>query len=169
MKTVRAEQFAALMQRLAEAWSDQNAAAALACFTPDAIYMEPPDIQLYQGHAQLQPYFGALTPDAIYMEPPDIQLYQGHAQLQPYFGALKPGTFMVWHHLAFDPATQVGLGEFSFGMTGRPTATHGVAVVDMRDGRIAFWREYHRRGPAAFDTFLACNGKSWQWHIDNYP
>lgn len=50
--------FVALMQRLARAWSEQDTGAALACFTADAVYMEPPDIQLYEGHDQLGPYFG---------------------------------------------------------------------------------------------------------------
>ena len=49
------------------------------------------------------------------------------------------------------------------------TADHGVAVVDVRDERIAFWREYQRKGPVAFADFFAVEGKTWQWHIGNYP
>jgi ketosteroid isomerase-like protein len=129
------------MDELAWAWSQQDTQAALACFTEDALYIEPPDVQFYQGHEQLR----------------------------AYFGALKPGTFMRFHQLWFDEAQQVGAGEFSFGMTGKATADHGVIVVELRDGRIAFWREYQRTGPSAFPDFIATTGKTWRWHIGNYP
>ena len=35
-----------LLERLATAWSKQDTELALSCFTEDAVYMEPPDIQL---------------------------------------------------------------------------------------------------------------------------
>jgi ketosteroid isomerase-like protein len=129
------------MQRLANAWSTQNTDLGLACFAEDAVYMEPPDIQIYRGHAQLR----------------------------PYFAALKPGTIMEWHTLMFDEATQTGAGEYTFGMAGKPLADHGVAVVVIENGVIAFWREYQRKGPQLFAQFLAVEGKDWQWHIGNYP
>jgi hypothetical protein len=129
------------MEQLAHAWTQQDTELALACFTPDAVYIEPPDIQHYQGHEQLRPYFVALT----------------------------PGMFMHFHHLWFDVLNQMGAGEYSFGMTGKVTADHGVVVTELRDGRIAFWREYRRQGPSAFSDFIATAGKTWQWHIGNYP
>ena len=76
-----------MMNRLADGWSQQNTDEALACFTGDAIYMEPPDIQFYKGHSELR----------------------------PYFAALKPGTFMRFQNLWFDEARQIGAGEYSFG------------------------------------------------------
>jgi hypothetical protein len=109
------------------------------------------------------------TLDAIYTEPPDIQYFAGQEQLRAYFGALKPGTSMVFQHLWFDESTQTGVGEFSFGIWGREQATHGVCVVELRGGQIARWREYQRRGPFAFAEFIATEGKTWQWHIGNYP
>jgi ketosteroid isomerase-like protein len=129
------------MTRLAQAWEAQNTPAALECFTPDAVYMEPPDAQLYVGHDQLR----------------------------AYFGALKPGTQMQFHALWFDEAAQSGAGEFSFGVAGKERADHGVVVVVLRDDRIATWREYHRKGPADFAAFSSSEGKTWQWHIGNYP
>lgn len=135
------QQFTDLMRTLAAAWGRQDTEAALACFAEDAVYMEPPDIQLYTGHDQLR----------------------------PYFAALKPGTYLRFHQLWFNQATQAGVGEFSFGMAGRPTADHGVIVVELRAGKIAFWREYQRKGPAPFEQFVAVEGKAWQWHIGNYP
>jgi ketosteroid isomerase-like protein len=138
---VTAAEFRELLERLARAWSTQDTELGLSCFHEDAVYMEPPDLQLFLGHDQLRPYFAALT----------------------------PGTFMRFEVIAFDETAQVGAGEYTFGSEEDAIADHGVAVVDVRDGRIAFWREYQRKGPAAFDSFVATEGKSWQWHIGNYP
>jgi uncharacterized protein (TIGR02246 family) len=135
------ESFRALMERLARAWSTQDTELGLSCFTEDAVYTEPPDIQLYVGREQLRPYFAALT----------------------------PGTFMRFHTVAFDEVSQRGFGEYSFGHARSTTADHGVAVVAVRDDRIATWREYQRKGPSDFAEFRAIEGKAWQWHIGNYP
>jgi hypothetical protein len=133
------EQFETLMARIAEGWSRQDVELALSAFAPDAVYMEPPDIQLYVGHTQLR----------------------------PYFAAVEPGTRMVWHSLWFDPERQAGAGEFTFGSPG--DATHGVALVELRNGRIALWHEYQRAGPVERKDFLARGGKRWKWTIENYP
>lgn len=129
------------MERLAHAWSTQDTDLGLSCFTQSAVYMEPPDVQLFVGHEQLRPYFASLT----------------------------PGTFMRSHTLAFDESAQRGAGEFSFGSEGEGTADHGVAIVEIEVGLIRVWREYVRKGPASFDDFTATEGKTWQWHIGNYP
>jgi ketosteroid isomerase-like protein len=138
---ISTQQFEALMERLARAWSEQDTEAGVACFTEDALYREPPDIQLYIGHDQLRPYFAALT----------------------------PGTYMRFHHLWFNEATQGGAGEYSFGSEGDRVVDHGVAVVEIRDGRIASWREYQRKGTPDFEAFISPEGKTWQWTIANYP
>jgi ketosteroid isomerase-like protein len=138
---IKESAFRELMNRLADGWSRQNTEQALSCFTEDAVYMEPPNIQFYEGHIQLR----------------------------PYFAALKPGTFMRFHNLWFDESRQVGVGEYSFGESGATTADHGVVVVELRDGRIAFWREYQQKGPVSFDRFLDKNEKEWKWTIRNYP
>jgi hypothetical protein len=130
--------FRALLQRLADAWQTQNTQAGLDCFTADAIYMEPPDLQLVVGHDELR----------------------------PYFEALEPGTFMRWQHISFDEASQTGVGEFVFGEEGYAMADHGVCVVEVRDGRIGHWREYIRKGPADRTAFLALEGKDWKWRPD---
>lgn len=133
--------FLALAQRLADAWMELDADRAVACFTEDAVYMEPPDVQLFVGHDQLRAYFAALT----------------------------EGTTMELHHVWFDMESQTGALEFSFGSTEQPTAVHGVAVAVIRDGAIAEWREYQRRGAAPFREFVATEGKDWEWTIANYP
>jgi hypothetical protein len=129
------------MSQLAQSWSTQNTDAALSCFTMDAIYMEPPNMQLYLGHEQLR----------------------------PYFAALKPGTYMTFHNLCFNETTQVGMGEYSFGMKDKTVADVGVVVVHIENGKITQWREYQRKGSADFATFIAHEGKVFQWHIGNYP
>jgi hypothetical protein len=140
-KHLNAAAFREMMNRLADGWSQQNTDQALACFTEDAIYIEPPDIQFYKGHSELQ----------------------------PYFAALKPGTFMRFHNLWLDEGRQIGAGEYSFGGANERTADHGVVVVELRDGRIAFWREYQQKGPALFGRFLDTKDKRWRWTIENYP
>ena len=135
------QQFATLMERLARAWGEQDTEAAVACFTPEAVYMEPPDIQLYAGHDQLR----------------------------AYFGALEKGTYLTYHNLWFEEANQVGCVEFSFGVAGQASADHGIIVIELQNGLISLWREYVRKGPSDFQAFTARDGKSWQWHIGNYP
>lgn len=134
-------EFADLMNQLAAAWASPDADLAAECFTDDAIYMEPPDQQLFVGREQIA----------------------------AYFSPLRPGTYLRFQHLWFDEDTGVGAVEFSFGVEGRETADHGVAVVSVRDGRISVWREYHRKGPADFEEFVATGSKEWVWHIGNYP
>ena len=48
------------------------------------------------------------TEDAVYTEPPDIQLYVGHDELGPYFAALTPGTSMRFHAIALDAENNKG-------------------------------------------------------------
>lgn len=107
--------------------------------------------------------------DAIYIEPPDVQLFRGTEQLSAYFGAVSPGTFLRLHHVWFDEESQTGAAEFTFGVEGREEATTGIFVVELVDDLIRTWREYHTRGPADFDAFTSTEGKQWEWHIGNYP
>ena len=134
-------EFANLTQQVADAWTQRNTEAALACFTTDAVYYQPPDEQFYQGHAQLK----------------------------PYFDALKEGTFMRIHHTWFDEASQRGAIEFTFGNTATDTGVSGVVVITVKDGKIAEWREYFIAGPLDFKEFSSTEGKEWKWHIGNYP
>lgn len=139
--TINNISFSELMNRLATAWGTQNTDLALSCFCDDAIYMQPPDIQVYIGHDQLRAYFGALT----------------------------AGTYLRYHHIWFDETKQVGCVEFTFGIEGKPKADTGIIVITLRDGLIAHWREYFQKGSANFAEFIGVDGKEWQWHIGNYP
>lgn len=130
--------FVALMNRVAEGWRTNNTDLALSAFTEDAVYMEPPDLHLFRGHTELR----------------------------RFFDAVNPGSSMVWHRLWFDEESRIGAGEYTFHNRGRTTAAHGVAVVEIRDGKIAVWREYQRRGVIDFQEFLKIDGKQWKWTVD---
>ncbi len=136
---INESEYRQLMNNIARGWSTQNTDLALSSFDEDAIYMEPPDIQYYRGHEQLRPYFDELT--------------DRHQ--------------MIFHQLWFDSETQSGAGEYTFG-TGKDTSDVGVVVVELKEGKIKFWREYQRKGPTDFERFLSIE-KSWEWHIGNYP
>jgi hypothetical protein len=119
--------FELLLEGLADAWNRGDARAAADCFTPDAIYVEPPQKQVYRGRDSLFRFFGG---DA------------GRA------GAMS----MSWHRFAFDPTLQAGMAEFTFRYG---TQVHGVVVVDTRDRLISQWREYWYASELAFDEFVA--------------
>lgn len=133
--------FRDLVSRVADNWAALNAAGAADCFTADAVYMEPPDRQLFRGKEELL----------------------------AYFSPLEPGTYLEIDSIWFDEAAQSGAIEFSFGVAGRPNADHGVAILQIQGGLISSWREYQRPGPAGFDDFTAIDGKDWEWHAGNYP
>jgi hypothetical protein len=98
-----------------------------------------------------------------------VQLFVGHKQLRAYFEALEAGTFLRYENLWFDEESQTGAAEFAFGLQGQDVVDRGAIVVVVHDGVITHWREYHRKGPADFNEFVATEGKTWQWHIGNYP
>jgi uncharacterized protein (TIGR02246 family) len=140
-RTFDRDDFERLIRALADAWAANDADTGAALFTADAVYMEPPDEQLFVGPEELR----------------------------RYFGPLEPGTYLDLHHVSFDPATAVGAVEFSFGVRGRGRASHGVAIVRVDDGRIASWREVQVQGPESFAEHTAVEGKTWRWHAGNYP
>lgn len=119
--------FRALLQTVADAWNRGDPRAAADCFAPDAIYMEPPDAQRYDGREALFAFF------------------RGD-------GSRARAMSMTWHHAAYDPDRGLGFGEYTFSLPGRFTA-HGVAVVTIRDGLIATWREYQYRSDLPFEGF----------------
>jgi ketosteroid isomerase-like protein len=78
-------EFVNLMETLAESWNAGDSRRALECFTPDAVYMEPPDEQRYEGRDELFDFFGR-------DDPPPMQL--------------------TWHHLVVDG--DVGVAEYTY-------------------------------------------------------
>ena len=88
--------------------------------------------------------------DSVYAEPPG-ELYQ-------FFGGDKPpqpAMSMEWHHLVFDPETQIGTGEYTFQMKERH---HGIVIVKLKDGLIASWREYQYQSSLSWREFAGESG-----------
>lgn len=124
---VDAEGFRRLLRAVAEAWNEGDTKAALACFTEDAKYTEPPDAQHYAGRQALNEFFGGEDP---------------------------PSMRMLWHTIVFDEAQQLGAGEYTFHAT---NTYHGVAMIRLRDDLIANWREYQHRSDLGWEDFTALN------------
>src|SRR5262245_46837953 len=101
-------EFTELLQRLSDGWNKGEARQAADCFTPDALYTEPPDKQYYSGRDRLYQFFGGDDGRAGQMN-------------------------MVWHHIVFDEESQIGAGEFTFTYG---DAVHGVTMIKVRDGLI---------------------------------
>jgi hypothetical protein len=50
------QDFERLMQTVSDSWNEGNARKAADCFSEDAIYVEPPDKQLYHGREELMSF-----------------------------------------------------------------------------------------------------------------
>jgi hypothetical protein len=125
-----ASHFTMLLDEVAAGWNAGDARRAAACFTGDAVYSAAGDSAARRGRHALYDFFG------------------GEA------GRPAP-MFMTWHHRAFDPTAQLGFGEYTFGYAGYQA--HGVTVVQLRQGRIARWREYELASPASWAEFTRAN------------
>ncbi len=106
--------FEKLLATVAAGWNTNNARMAADCFTEDALYSSPPGENIRKGRQALFEFFGGA---------------QGRPQPMS----------MLWHHIVFDPAQQIGAGEYTFTYRIR---THGVAMIRVVNGKIANWREY---------------------------
>lgn len=93
----------------------------------------------------------------MYSSPPDPMIRKGRQALFEFFGGekgrLKPVS-MLWHHLIFDNATQIGAGEFTFTYQIR---THGMVILQIKNGKIANWREYEVESPMNWEQLVGEN------------
>ena len=121
--------FQLLMQTVADGWYEGNARKAADCFSEEAIYVEPPENQLYHGRAELYEFFGGDSGTDVPMK-------------------------MTWHHLAFNEEEQIGFGEYTFEMHRR---YHGIVVVNVEEGLIKGWREYQYRTELNWNEFTSHN------------
>lgn len=121
-------QFESLMNTVAAGWNEGDARKAADCYTEDALYVEPPDKQVYRGRAALYEFFRGVKP--------------------------APPTRMVWHHLAFDAESQTGFGEYTFHGGSR---YHGIVIVRLRDSKISHWREYQYKSDLPWEEFVREN------------
>jgi hypothetical protein len=128
-RQITRSEFVQLLESLADAWNQGDAARAANCFTPDALYTEPPDRQYYAGREALYRFFGG--PNG------------------------RPGQMqMLWHHVIFDEERQLGAGEFTFSYG---ETVHGVTMIKVRDGLISNWREYWYASPLSWEAFTEKN------------
>ena len=126
---ISSSEFERLMQTIADSWNEGNAQKAANCFSENAVYVEPPDKQVYHGRNELYEFFGG---DAG----PEIPMH------------------MTWHHLAFNEEEQIGFGEYTFQMHGR---YHGIVVVKIEAGLIKCWREYQYPSDLNWEEFTSHN------------
>src|SRR5687767_10942548 len=84
-----AADFHAILDTVAAAWNTGRGARAAECFTEDALYLEPPDRQLYRGRAALIAFFQASA-------------------------SVPQADRMTWHVRAFDAQRQTGLAEYTY-------------------------------------------------------
>jgi len=126
---ISTDEFDRLMQSIADGWNEGDARKAADCFSEDAIYVEPPDKQLYRGRAELYEFFGGDSGTDIPMK-------------------------MTWHHLAFNEEDQIGFGEYTFEMHGR---YHGIVVVKIESGVVKYWREYQYQTGLNWEDFTSHN------------
>jgi hypothetical protein len=129
-KNITSAQFRDHMQQLADAWNRGNARAAADLFAKGALYSSAPNSEAREGRQALFEWFGGTH------------------------GRPKPMQ-MVWHHLVFDEETQIGAGEYTFIYEVR---THGMALIRLRDGKIANWREYEVESPLDWEAMVGKNG-----------
>ena len=117
------------MQTIADGWNEGDSRKSADCFTENAVYMEPPDAQVYQGREALFEFFGGSGQPAM------------------------PGR-MTWHHLLFDETAQTGAGEYTYQGKNR---FHGIAIVKLQEGRISHWREYQRLATQTWAEFVGAS------------
>jgi SnoaL-like domain len=118
--------FQEVLDRVAAGWNSNRAELAASCFTEGAVYLEPPDRQLYRGRAALKEFFAASIAPAR-------------------------SDRMRWHAVAFDPVRQVGFGEYTY--RGRQNY-HGVVVLHLEGGLIRSWREYQYPSTLEWEDFV---------------
>ena len=122
--------FEDLMNTVSAGWNTGNSKLAADCFSEYAVYIEPPNRQLYISRDSLFEFFGGSEGRSIPMK-------------------------MTWHHLIFDEDEQKGTGEYTFEYKGR--LTHGIVIIKINNRKIYRWREYQYRSKIDWLNFI---GKS---------
>jgi ketosteroid isomerase-like protein len=128
-KTLTSAEFCNHMKRLADAWNRGDARVAADLFAEDAPCSSPPNSKVHDSRQELFEWLGG-----------------DHGRPKPMQ--------MVWHHLVFDEEQQIRAGEYTFTYGMR---THGMALIRLRDGKIANWREYEIDSPLDWDVLVGKN------------
>jgi SnoaL-like domain len=119
--------FRAMLDSVAAGWNSGRSNLAANCFAEKAVYVEPPDRQLYRGRPAIREFFAA--------------------SVQP----ARPDRIR-WHAVAFDSVSQIGFGEYTY--RGQRN-NHGIVVVHLEAGLIRYWREYQYGSPLSWEDFVA--------------
>jgi uncharacterized protein len=113
-----------VIEVLLKGLADKDLAAVASLYAEDSVVRQPfakPEIVL-TGRAQIEQFLGGLAEAPITLSPRDIQV-----------------------HLTADP--EVVVGEWDNDMTrttdGATASMHNIAVFCVRDGQIAWSRDYH--------------------------
>ncbi|MBL4618784.1 MAG: nuclear transport factor 2 family protein [Marinicaulis sp.] len=130
LTTFGQKEFETLLNEVSEGWNNNDAARAAAAFSPNAIYSEPPDKQLFIGRKALFEFFGGDNGRDVNMN-------------------------MTWHHIVYNPETLIGAAEWTFIYQGE--AAHGMVSIKVEDGLITNWREYFYESPLEWDAFQGSN------------
>ncbi len=120
--------FQSVMETVADGWNRGDAKSAASCFAENAIYSGPPS-PAHRGRKALDEFFGGAKGRELPMR-------------------------MTWHHLIFDPAQQIGVGEYTFQYK---VQTHGLVIVRMSKGLILNWREYEVESTLPWEQFVGDN------------
>lgn len=120
--------FQSVMETVADGWNRGDAKSAASCFADNATYSGPPS-PAHRGRKALYEFFGGAKGRELPMR-------------------------MTWHHLIFDPAQQIGVGEYTFQYK---VQTHGLVIVRMAKGLILNWREYEVESPLPWEQFVGDN------------
>ncbi len=126
--TLDTEGFQSVMRTVADGWNRGDAEEAASCFAENAIYSGPPSPPR-RGRAALYEFFGGAQGRELPMH-------------------------MTWHHLVFDPAQQIGAGEYTFQYK---VQTPGLVIVRVSNGLILNWREYESESPLPWEQFVGDN------------
>jgi hypothetical protein len=103
-------EFEQLLNKVSKGWSEGNAQLAADSFHEDAVYIEPPDKQLYIGRSELFEFFGG---------------DKGRSNSMT----------MEWHNIIFNSEKQMGTGEYTFGYKGK--LTHGIVIIQIKNEKIS--------------------------------
>jgi len=120
--------FQSVMETVADGWNRGDAKSAASCFVENAVYSGPPS-PAHRGRKALYEFFGGAKGRELPMR-------------------------MTWHHLIFDPAQQIGVGEYTFQYK---VQTHGLVIIRMSNGLILNWREYEVESPLPWEQFVGDN------------
>lgn len=89
--------------------------------------------------------------DDVFYSDPNHYTFRDRVSLQAFFedDEGRP-QYCVFHNALFDEIRQLGVAEFTYQGTFR---YHGTAWIELKDDKIASWREYQHISSKTWDEF----------------